>query len=204
MNKRKAISPISFFGPILKYAILKKCETEIEVHENYQKRSMRNRMQILGANGALNLSVPLEKGKNQKSIKDVKISYDEHWSRSHIMTLKSAYGNAPYFEYYFDKIESILNSKHTFLFDLCQSTMDFCTKTIGLKTCSFTNSYRPFNNNTIDLRTPQKNLSFSIPDYFQVFEEKFGYIENLSILDAIFNLGPETSLILHNTMIETK
>ena len=131
MNKLKAIAPISFFGPIIKYAIIKQCDTKIDIHENYQKRSMRNRTQILAANGILNLSIPLKKGNSQKSIKDVRISYYDNWSREHIMTLKSAYGSSPYFEYYFDRLEKILRTKHEFLFDLFESTHDFCNKVIG-------------------------------------------------------------------------
>ena len=202
MKKLKAIVPISYFGPIIKYALIMQYNAEIEVHENYQKRSMRNRTQILAANGILNLSVPLEKGKNQKTIKDVKISYDDNWLRVHIMTLKSAYGSSPYFEYYFDRLEKILNTKHEFLYDLFESTFDFCNKIIGPITLNATEQYNDFSEDVIDLRQSQPNIKFDIPKYFQVFEDKFGYVPNLSILDAIFNLGPETSIVLKNTKIE--
>jgi len=202
LNKDKAIVPISVFGPIIKFAVIKQCDTLVEIHENYQKRSMRNRIQILGANGKLNLSIPLEKGKNLKGIKDVKISYDEDWSRNHIMTIKSAYGNAPYFEYYFDKIEKILTNKHTFLYDLYKESFAFCSKVVNVSELESTQGYNSFNTEVIDLRSSKINLTYKIPEYEQVFEDKFGYVSNLSILDAIFNLGPETSLILNNTKIE--
>jgi hypothetical protein len=202
LNKLKAIAPISIFGPIIKYATIKQYDTKIEIHENYQKRSMRNRTQILAANGILNLSIPLEKGKNQKTIKDVKISYDDNWTREHIMTLKSAYGSSPYFEYYFDRLEKIINTKHAFLFDLFKATYKFCNKVIGPIELNTTDQYDNFREDVIDLRQSKPNIKFDIPQYFQVFEDKFGHVQNLSILDAIFNLGPETSIVLKNTKIE--
>ena len=90
----------------------------LEQHENYVKRSYRNRAHIATANGPLRLSIPLEKGKNQrKPIREVRISYEENWQSKQWTAICSAYGNAPFFEYYVDDIQPLFKEKTTFLFE---------------------------------------------------------------------------------------
>ena len=201
MKNKKAISPISFFGPIIKFAIIKQCETTIEGFENFQKRSMRNRTQILGANGSLLLSVPLKKGKNQSAIKDVKIAYEDDWQRDQVMTIKSAYGSAPYFDYYISDIERIYNSKHLYLIDLFEEQYQWLQKKLDLPDLIYSTTFEKQYSDTIDLRSKSIPLTYEIPKYFQVFEDKFGFTSNLSIIDLIFNLGPESKMILNKTKI---
>ena len=106
--------PISFFSQALNTK-----EITIDVHENYQKRSFRNKYLILSSNGILPLSVPLSKGKNQQQkIKDVTISYAENWIKIHLDALKSAYGKSPYFEHYYPTYIQLLNKKFATLNEL--------------------------------------------------------------------------------------
>jgi len=121
----KAILPISYFGPIEYYQLLNRPGSRIERHETYQKRSIRNKMNVLGANGPLSLSVPLQKGKTRLPIEEVKIAYEEAWVDLHIKTLTSAYRSAPYFDFYSDRIFSLLSANSKTLFALCESINRF-------------------------------------------------------------------------------
>ena len=103
------IQETQIFGPIGIFAhYLNKDEIIVEKHENYQKRSFRNRYDILTTNGVLRLTIPLCKGKNNKMpITEVKLAYDDNWVDIHLQTIRSAYGKSPYFEFYFDDLEKI-------------------------------------------------------------------------------------------------
>jgi hypothetical protein len=117
---KSAILTTEYLPPISSLWLINYCDTIIlEYCENYQKKSTRNRCKILGVNGIDILSVPLKKGKNSRMpITDVEISYDSEWIANHLHAIKSAYGNAPYFEYYFDDLEQILKSEHRRLVNL--------------------------------------------------------------------------------------
>jgi len=117
---RKVIIELQVLPPISVMSLLMKHDTIIlEGYETYQKRSYRNRLHIVDAQGKQVVSIPLVKGKHeQQSIRDVQISYDTAWDVSFIRLIKAAYGSAPYFEYYYDDIVSIIKKKHTLLWDL--------------------------------------------------------------------------------------
>ncbi len=164
-------------------SISKQKEIEIDVNENYQKRSYRNKYDVLTSNGKLTLSVPLKQGKNnQQNIKDVQIAYDEDWPKKHIETIKSAYGKSAYFEHYFPMYNAIIFKKPTFLFDLNQASTFLLIKSLKLDvTISESNL---FHNET-------KIHNENAKAYPQVFEHKYGFVGGLSGLDLLFNLGPE-------------
>ena len=184
----------------------------LEQHENYVKRSFRNRTHIASANGQLRLSIPLEKGKNQQqAIREVRISYDENWQQKQWTAICSAYGNAPFFEYYVDDLQPLFEAKNEFLFahnlkvletlffvlDI-QPTLDFSTiyqKESTHEMCDFRNKITPKT-----VATPIDSTYQNQP-YQQVFAEKTGYLQNLSILDLIFCKGPETIPILENSLL---
>ena len=175
----------------------------LEVSENYQKKSTRNRAKILGVNGIEVLSVPLKKGKNNNlSISEVEISYQDNWQNKHLHSIKSAYGNAPYFEFYYDSIEQIINSKHKLLFELNQSLFNFINQSLDLdieieKTESYAKEYAT---SDCDLRSIKFNdpqiHGYNPKKYNQVFEEKHGFIEGISILDLLMCKGPESILYI--------
>jgi len=175
----------------------------IEQHENYQKGSYRNRCYIAGPNGRQRLSCFLKSGKNeQQSIREVQLSYKEAWHKQHWNSIKTAYGNAPYFEFYADDIQAILFKKHNYLFDLNLDLLKCITKQLSLNidfglSPNFTKVIKE--KEIIDLRnsiTP-KQIDKSAPfQYAQVFEDRHGFLGNLSILDLLFCTGPEAALLL--------
>ena len=175
----------------------------LEMHENYQKKSTRNRSTILGANGIEVLSVPLKKGKNSKMpIGKIEISFDDHWQKKHLQSIKSAYGNAPYFEYYFEAIEEIIMTKHKLLTSLNQALFEFFNHSLNLElNIKHTTTYNfRYGENDCDLRPIKFNQpqisGFAEKRYNQVFEEKYGFIGGISILDLLMCKGPESILYI--------
>lgn len=160
---------------------------QIDICENYQKRSFRNKFDILCANGRYTLSIPLQKGKNnQQNITEVKISNNDNWQKNHIETIKSAYGRSPYFEHYFPSLEKVYTTESTSLLDFNNSGLQFILNSLKLDTeLNFTKEFR--------IQSFSNELKFE-KKYHQVFEYKFGFVVNLSCIDLIFNLGPEARL----------
>jgi len=178
----------------------------IEQFDNYNKRTYRNRFIIISQNGPLTISIPLKKGKNRNTpFKEVKISYDKNWISNIKNTLKTCYGSAPYFDFFFDDLMNIFNKKYIYLFDLNNNLRDFAIDILEIDTpFEFTKEYIPKYNNdfddirdkhspVLDLKKPDKNI---VEKYPQVFEYKIGFFSNSSIIDAIFNLGKQATLIL--------
>lgn len=180
--------------------LVKHSELIIEAHENYQKRSFRNRIYLSGPQGTLCFTIPLAKGKNQqKPIQDVTISEEEDWQTSLIKHVQSFYGSAPYFDYYYDSLREIICSNHTYLFELNKQLLKWVFLHIDAEiNISYTEQYNlEYRISVDDMRSVFKpNQSFfGHPDlirYNQIFEEKNGFIGNLSILDMLMCCGPET------------
>lgn len=175
--------PISFFSEVRKSSLVL-----IDLFENYQKRSYRNRFEILTSNGKQSLSIPLKKGKNEKQlISEVLISYDSNWPNQHLQTIQSAYGKSPYFEHYFPIIESLFQKRIEKLSELNDAALQQSLKSLKIDgKFDFTSSYNPDKTVT----------SYAVKKYPQVFEYKYGFTENLSIIDLLFNTGPEAVLYL--------
>ena len=190
--------------PIATFHLLKNHNNGmIEHFENYQKKSTRNRMKILSPNGILTLSVPLQKGKNNHTlIKDVMISYDENWINKHLNAIRTCYNSAPYYIHYIDDITSIFNARHTHLIDLNNALFQFFIKVIDLEVIiAPTNSYeKEYPKSVTDLRNSSQNreMNFELKyrSYHQVFENKYPFQANLSILDLLMCTGPESILYL--------
>ncbi len=107
----------------------------LEQYELYRKTSFRNRCVILGGNGLLSLTVPLIGGREQRvHIRDVQIDYSQSWARTHIRSMISAYNKAPFFNYYLSDLETILNKREKFLFDLNYQIIDYIIKVLKIKT----------------------------------------------------------------------
>ena len=181
----------------------------IEQYESYQKMSFRNRCMIAGSNGLINLSVPLENGRSQKGLtRDVKISHSTNWRVQHWRSIESAYNRSPFFEFYREGVWAVLEKEDTYLLDLNLKILDWLKKVLKLNaTICLTDDYRKnYLNGVIDMRNqfPPKNYHnqpFGFR-YTQVFEERIGFIPNLSILDILFCFGPSAkSLLIDNKSI---
>jgi hypothetical protein len=204
MTFTKAIIKSEYLPPISTFWAAHNSDVVLlEVNENYQKKSSRNRAKILGVNGIDVLSVPLQKGKNNNMpITEVAISYHENWQTKHLNSIKSAYGNAPFFEYYFDDIEQILKNKYDLLIDLNQSLFSFFNKSINLdisiqKTSMYTKDYADSDCDLRFMKFNQKEIKgYTVKKYNQVFEEKHGFIGGISILDLLMCKGPESILYI--------
>lgn len=201
-NPQLIYLPISYFGPISYYSIILQHVCQIEHHENYQKRSIRNRTQILSANGPISLSIPLKKGKTNLPISQVEIAYEENWANNHIRSIISAYGTAPYFDFYIDQIEGLINSKTQSLLEFNMSIHTFLIKILGIDNTLITSQY----DNSEHIVRPifigkKKTIESESPKYLQVFTDRFEFTPDMSILDLIFNVGPESKSILQATTL---
>lgn len=189
---------IEYISNFLKYS-----KVVIEANENYIKKTYRNRCDILSANGVITLSVPVINNKKAKTkISDIQISYVENWQKIHLNALESAYRSSPFYEFYIDDFVRFFNTEFDNLFDFNTQITKLILQTIGVKTeIEFTSEFIDINNKYEDYRfSISKNKSPNIDkdSYIQVFADKFKFEQNLSALDLIFNLGPESILYLKN------
>ena len=190
--------PVSFFQMIADDTIC--C---IEKHENYQKRSYRNRFYLAGVQGEFYLSIPLIKGKNkQQLITEVKISYDDNWILHYEKVFRTNYSSAPYYDFYVDGLMAIFQRKFEYLFDLNQQLLEWLLQQIGFShvQIQYTSEYNKsvsYPDHRNQLRPQKRKLSSQQKiRYVQVYEEKNNFITDLSILDMLFCCGPETYTLL--------
>lgn len=173
----------------------------MEQYENYQKRSCRNRFSIIDHQGLKTLSIPLQKGKNeQMPIKDVFISHETDWQQQHLKSIKAAYGKAPYFEHYFDKIEKIFESNHEKLWEFNKECYLYILFAMKINSnISLTKTYIKDYQVAVDFRK-KDNMAISNPYYAQVFEDRLGFTPNASVLDLLFCIGPEAGTYLRKIL----
>ncbi len=199
------LGPIRYFTKLMAYP-----QVTIEKEEHYHKQSYRNRCLIMAANGPLMLSVPVFEGPGAKApMKELRLSYDHQWQKIHWRSIVSAYNNSPFFEYYSDDLAPFFHEqKWKFLIDYNSRLQDVVLELMGIKVqIDFTQEYVPeeeTDESTDDFRysihpKPSRNrgdLHFVATPYNQVFQEKFGFMPNLSILDLLCNEGPGSADIL--------
>ena len=178
----------------------------IDKHEHYVRRSYRNRAHILGANGLLRLSIPLERGKNQHAaMKDVRISYNESWQQLHWHSFTSAYRRSPFFEYYEDHFRKFYEEKIDLLVDYNFQMMQTISGILKVELpVTFSEKYVGKDNfDGKDYRSelmPSKDAGLPFQSYPQVFSDRFPFEKDLCIFDLLFNVGTRSKeyLLLSN------
>ena len=201
-----SVFSVAFFPPIEFFHIAIKSDLLlIEATENYQKQSYRNRCNILTANGILPLVIPICHTHSKTAIQEVRLDYKTDWQRKHWRAIESAYNGSPYFQYYADSFLSFFEKKHTFLLDYNMEILQIICKLLEIKPkIIYTEDYVKNYEEMKDYRQcihPKRNeeesylLRISSP-YSQVFDYKFGFTPNLSIIDLIFNMGNESGSYL--------
>ncbi len=190
--------PYTYMGPVSYYScIAQHRNIALERHENFPKQTFRNRCTIYGTNVPLNLIVPVEHRSGERSISDKRISYRENWQKLHWKSLETAYRSSPFFEYYEDDFLGVLMKKHELLIDLNAQFMSLILKILDIEVdLSFTSEYKE-GFDGLDLRedfTPNADLADKedFQHYTQVFEDRHGFLPNLSIADLIFSQGPRS------------
>jgi len=198
MTTKGAILPMFYLPPVEYFAQLNKHKTDfiIEAQEHFIKQSYRNRAHIYSPDGVLALTVPVVKGvKVHTNIKNVKISYDFKWQRLHWLSLQNCYRRSAYFEFYEDEFAPFYHTHYEYLFDYNEKFLTLLLKLLKLKVdVNYTNEYFPDYPNMEDFRKTidhRKQSPFIQKPYFQLFEEKQGFLNNLSIVDLLFNHGPQ-------------
>ena len=193
----------TYFGPVQWYQKLYRAdEVLIEGWESFLKQTYRNRCVIATTQGVQALTVPVEKLSTISYIKDLKISNHGHWRHLHWNALQSAYGESPFFEYYQDDIRPFFEKHWIFLLDFNEEIrMKMCELLDIQPKVSFTKSWKESSTmkdyrSAISPKHPQPDPDFQPKPYYQVYQQKHGFLPNLSILDLLFNMGPESIFYL--------
>lgn len=207
---QEIILSTSYLPPIEYFALLLKSKNVIiEQNETYKKQTYRNRCNIYSEKGVMALSIPVNKPNgNASKTKDIELIYSEKWNKNHWKAICSAYQSSPFFLYYQDDLEEIFIRKYERLLDF---NMDLMKKLIELididVNISFTDNFIKPNSSINDFRfsiSPKIDSSIKkFPSYIQVFNDRHGFIKNLSIIDLLFNMGPETLAYLRSIEIES-
>ncbi|WP_308764657.1 WbqC family protein [uncultured Bacteroides sp.] len=198
----------AYLAPVEYYSKLKAYDKiYIEQHDHYVKQTYRNRCNIAGPEGVLSLSVPIIRPDTPKcAMKDIRISDHGNWRHLHWNAIESAYNNAPFFEYYKDDLRPFYENKYTFLADFneelrCKICELMDISPIVEHTASYHTDFLPDEADYREVIHPKKDYTevdqdFLPKPYYQVFESRHGFLPNLSVIDLLFNMGPESVLVL--------
>ncbi len=214
--RQPVLLELQYLPPVQYFTKLVDCPALwIEQCEHYQKGSYRNRCHIAGPNGLHRLSIPLVKGKNEQlPIREVRIAHAQPWPKRHWQSIRTAYGNSPFFFHYADQLRPLFEKKFDFLFDFNLALLRKLLALMELDVpLQLTAEYHaPAPAGVCDWRGgifPKKHRqkedpAFRPSPYPQVFAEKHGFLPNLSILDLLFCTGPQASMILAASIFDPK
>ncbi len=202
------LSELQYFPPIsFVSALFKESYVLFDLYEPYRKMSFRNRCMIAGSHGIISLSIPLTDGRNQNlPMNDVLISNQEKWQARHFKSMQSAYNRSPFFEYYRHELALIYQQP----FDRLADWNFYCLNWLGEKIdwpaeIRITDKAVPFlaegYNDCRNLILPKNFGQWNPVKYRQVFEERTGFSPNLSVIDLLFNVGPEAGELLRNSSV---
>lgn len=200
------LPPIQYFSKIYGAPCI-----YMEICEHYVKQTYRNRALIAGPNGVQALTIPVEHEYNKRpDTRDIRLSDHGNWQHLHRNALQSAYEGSPFFEYYADDLLPIYDKGHQFLVDFNEDFLyticdlldltpnvvktEAYADALALGADDFRETIRPKNSHFID-------KTFRSVEYYQVFRHKHGFLENLSIIDLLFNMGPESRLVLRDSIV---
>jgi len=204
----KLLLPCLYLPPVIFFSCLDENGICLEVHDHYTKQTFRNRTVILGANGPLSLSIPVVKKSGTRQVmKDIRIDYSTPWQKLHWRGITSAYTASPYFEYYMDDYRPFYTKKTGYLADLNEELLEVTLKLLGTGISLERSTDFTFPVNENDPReafSPKRDILaenswFTPLPYHQVFNEKFGFVPNLGILDLLFNVGPEARTVIRKS-----
>lgn len=197
------IAPALYLPPISYFSVIRTASQPIliEQHEHFPKQTYRTRASIHGANGKLDLIIPVKKGsKGHTPMKDVRISYESNWQRLHWLSIQTAYRTSAFFEYYESEFAGFYERQYEFLLDYNMELFDLLLRLLKLEASwELTDGYQSDYPEKIDLRAvvhPKKETLRQVEPYYQVFASKNGFLPNLSIVDLLFNQGPQSKSLL--------
>ncbi len=194
MSSEKHVLPFYLFPPIEWWLLFLNHPCEIEIHESWIKQTYRNRYEICGPNGRMNLIVPTVK-KSRTSFADTLIDSRENWQVHHYRSLEAGYNRSPFFEFYKDELNELFESATGSLMEFNERALRWSMNKLEIEPeVVFTRDYlkeTPFDHRTV-------NLTDYDGQYLQVFQEKLGFVNGLSILDLLFNLGPSAGAYLYS------
>lgn len=201
MILNKVLLSTTYFGPVQWYQKLHRAEmVEIEQWESFQKQTYRNRCEIATTQGIQALTVPIIRG-TSPLIKDIRISDHGNWRHLHWNAIKSAYGESPFFDYYQDDIRPFFEKRWYYLLDFNEAIRETMCELVDIKPkVGYTTAYQQAAivdfREGINPKHPAPDPDFTPKPYYQVYAQKHGFLPNLSILDLLMNMGPESIFYL--------
>lgn len=193
----------TYFPNVATYsAIIKTNKLIFEVCDNYQKQTLRNRTYISSANGKLLLSIPVKFTQKKRQLSsEIYIDHSEKWGLRHWKSIQSAYSNSPFYEHYCDELKPLFEQKEDLLLTHNIKCITQINKCLDIEKPFYYSKSFEKETKILDLRAMAivKNThEIRLKNYLQVFESKHGFISNLSILDLLFNEGPNSLNYLKN------
>tara|TARA_B110000967_G_scaffold124514_1_gene127283 strand:- start:1417 stop:2031 length:615 start_codon:yes stop_codon:yes gene_type:complete len=197
----------TYFPNIATYVVMTQSKDAVfETHDSYQKQTYRNRCYIYGANGKLSLNIPVHYSqKNRQNTEEIRIDNSSKWQSIHWKSIESAYKTSPFFEFYENEFTKLFNTPKEFLLDFNLECIAVINQCLGLEMAISKSNQFTKTTSEADYRflvNARKEAKIEVSAYIQVFQDKHGFISNLSILDLLFNEGPNASNYLNNHPID--